>query len=152
MVQLRLYTFDAGGNETVTAWSFNPLDDQDEYAFIREAEASATGAPRRRPFIEREARTLTLGAGLLKSAANWNAFRTMLRAHRIAWYRKIGIGSKASYQWIEFVLDAQDRVTLERLEEVSRLKRAKITLIQKQGLSFKDFGNTDVQLSDGITQ
>jgi hypothetical protein len=143
LVELRLYTFDQWGNEVKHDWSFTPLIDEDGYDIYRESEESSAGEPRRRPFDEREVREITLGAGLLRNDDAWASFKRLLRAHRITWKRKVGSTEK----WLEYALDEDAKVRFERVKDITRLRRKKITLIQVQSITFTQFERKDSQLA-----
>lgn len=142
MITLRLYTFDQWGNEIKTLWSFTPLMDVDASEIYRESETAVGGEPRRRPYSEREIRTLTLGAGLLKRDADWLNFKRLLHAHKIEWQRTVG----TRQVWVPYALDEDSKVTYERVEEVTRLRRKVITLIQTQAMDFTQFETASAQL------
>ncbi len=148
MVQLRLYTFDRFGKEIYSTWTFSPLVDEDAYDIYRENTTSASGELRRRPTQEREVRIITLGAGLLLNAEDWANFRLLLRAHKITWFR--AVGKPTNFQWVEYKLDEQERISFTHESEVMRLRRIVITLVQAKALSFTDFNNTTVQLVDEL--
>lgn len=150
MINLRLYTYDQWGNEIATPWSFTPLLDEDSYDVYRDTTQSADNTPRRRPYAERERRDITLPAGLLRSTPDWQNFRRMLRAHKIMWLRQTGNASRPQTQWIEYALDQAENIAFERVQEVTKLRRIKITLVQVDAIDFTEFEQTSAQLADEL--
>ncbi len=143
MIQLRLTTFDGKGNEIKTLFSFEPLTDLDSYDYDRETTRAAGRELNRRPYARQEERTITLPAGFLLSPVNLRNVQRLFDAHKIEWSRTVN----GKQTWVEYSLDAQDKLTFERVDNVSALRRVTFTLVQTEPIWYTDFENTKVQVN-----
>lgn len=144
-VKLRLWTYQNGAEKSAE-WIFTPLRNLLSYRMLRQSSESVEGRPRRRPFAEREVRSLKLAAGMLIDDAQWSHFRMMLHAHKIEWEREVG-GKK---QWIEFGLDIESDVSFDIVEDIDRLRAITVKLVAVNPIWYPDFQSAKVQFTDDL--
>lgn len=145
-MKIRLYTWKPDATEKVTTWSFTPLRKPKGFLIPREDTSDSNGTMARTPFSEQIILNITIPAGLLAFDEHWEQFKRMLRAHKIELLCKIG----KVEQWAEFKLDEQQEISFEFVEDIDRMPRKTVKLVQAEPIYFTDFEDPKKQFIDII--